>query len=394
VSRVPARPSARWLPPLALAAGLIAAAPFLGELRDLLLRVAPERFLLILGAGFALALAAAVALAVARIRERRLPRYAAVVAALAFAGWQLAALSTGQARVNAVERLHILAYGALAFLFVRALLPRSAAPAFVLAFLATTAVGTLDEWLQWLVPVRVGEIRDVRLNAASAVPGLLFAWAVLGERPVPWRLSRAALRRCLLAAAATGVLLAAFYDCAHLGHRIVEPGLGTFLSYHSRDGLARAAADRARRWRTDPPLGLVPLAREDYFLTEATWRVAHRNAARDRGDLAAAWMENLILERFYDPVLDLRSFQSGAVHRWPETVRAEVERLRPRPDRVPYHSHVLGHRIDPRGAGRFWAATAAVVAALLAAAWWLGRRPAAEAGFRSCGAGGPRGPGA
>ena len=49
---------------------------------------------------------------------------------------------------------------------------------FVLPMLAGIAVGTLEEWLQWFIPGRVGDMRDVFLNGVAIVCGLLFSVGV------------------------------------------------------------------------------------------------------------------------------------------------------------------------------------------------------------------------
>ena len=61
-------------------------------------------------------------------------------------------------------------------------------------------------------------------------------------------------------------------------------------------------ADRAARWQTEPPIRLQRLSQEDQYLDEGLWHVRRRNSA----ELAEAWRENLILERFFAPVLDRR----------------------------------------------------------------------------------------
>ena len=97
----------------------------------------------------------------ARIRDRRLLRYASIAAALglgtAYALWN----AQGIAEVDAVERVHFVEYGLITFLFYRVWRPRDDASMLVLPLVAGLAVGTLEEWLQWFIPGRVGDMRDV-----------------------------------------------------------------------------------------------------------------------------------------------------------------------------------------------------------------------------------------
>ncbi len=68
------------------------------------------------------------------------------------------------------ERVHLIQYGLLAFLIYRAwpdnmLLWKRHCLTFCLVFLA----GVGDEWIQWLRPNRVGDMRDVLINAISGL---------------------------------------------------------------------------------------------------------------------------------------------------------------------------------------------------------------------------------
>ena len=38
-----------------------------------------------------------------------------------------------------------------------------------------------------------------------------------------------------------------------------------------------ASRDRSERWKTQPPVVLHPLSREDHYLSEAQWHVQRRN---------------------------------------------------------------------------------------------------------------------
>jgi hypothetical protein len=367
------RARTRLVTAILASAALIAAAPFFGIVRDALLAALPRAFAPLLLGAFVLALAAAVAFAARRIRTRRLLRYGALAAALALAGALVVGFGSGELEVDAVERIHVVAYGLLAFLYARAFAHRGDLSTYLLALLSASLVGVIDEWLQWLVPTRVGEVRDTLLNAGATLPGLLVFGAV---QPAPelGRPSPAARRSCLRLLALLVAVTGGFYDGAHLGHRIESPGIGSFVSYHSPEALRAAVAERAERWRTRPPETLSPIAREDYFLTEATWRVKARNDALAAGDLTTAWLENRLLEEHYAPVLDLRGLRSGHLHRWPDWTREDVERRRPRPDPAPYASPVLAERIRTwPSRGLYWTVVTLTVLLLLAVASRLRR---------------------
>ena len=87
----------------------------------------------------------------------------------------------------------------------------------------------------------------------------------------------------VLVAASAGLV-----DLTNLGHRIVDPQLGTFRSYYSADRLERLNENRRARWpaRQPPIPPFQPWQIQDQFLNEATWHVQARNEAFDAEGLA------------------------------------------------------------------------------------------------------------
>jgi arylsulfatase A-like enzyme len=72
------------------------------------------------------------------------------------------------------ERLHLVEYGLVGYLLLRALSLDLPAPrAYIVALLLTGAVGAGDELIQWILPERVFEMKDVQLNLVSGGLGLL-----------------------------------------------------------------------------------------------------------------------------------------------------------------------------------------------------------------------------
>ena len=127
-------------------------------------------------------LAAGCGLAAFLLRAR--PRWREIVA-LVFGGLAYAAVLTIMKQPE--ERLHFLEYGALAGFVEAALrerraaagLPIGAAPS-LLAILITAGLGWVDEIIQYFVPVRVFDWRDVGFNAAAGA--LLVGLAELRRR--------------------------------------------------------------------------------------------------------------------------------------------------------------------------------------------------------------------
>jgi VanZ like protein len=306
---------------LALGAGVILTSPFVADVRDALRRSAGANYALVLNLIVLGTVAMAGAAALFRIRDRRLFRYGAIAAAI-LAG-------AAYVWVNAlpgVERFHFVEYGLVTFLFYRAVLPRASAPVrslpadvslLVVPTIAALIVGTADEWVQWFVPRRYGEVRDIFLNAAAIGCGLVFSLgaeppAGFRLRPTPRSLS---VMTSLGAAAVLG--LGAFLWSVHLGYSIDDDEIGTFRSRHTSRELLAASADRAARWGGGPPPDAGTVAREDQYLTEGIWHVQARNEAWASRAVDAAWRENRILEKYFAPVL-------RAGHAWPEAQRADA----------------------------------------------------------------------
>ena len=303
---------------------LVLSAPFVGRIRGQIRAAFPGRFVTIVGSALAIAVAGALMVALVRIRERRALRYALIMLALLFGAVYSYAMRTGNPEVDAVEHFHFVEYGIVTLLFYLAWRPLDDGAVFLLPVLAALIVGALDEWFQWFIPNRIGELRDVFLNAAAIGTGLLFSLGVDPPRRFTLAIgpeSRARLRRVF---AATVVVLAAFVSVVHLGYD-VRDGNRVFKSIYTAQQLDALAANRAARWREAPPLELRRFSAEDQYMSEGIWHVQQRNRAWAAGDATTAFQENAILERFFGPVLDTPSFISRTGHRWAPAHRADAE---------------------------------------------------------------------
>lgn len=313
---------------LVLAVVVVGIGPFLGLLRDALLAAFPRGFIPLLTGVVAVAVAAALGVAIARHGVRLRPLAGAGLAIALVAVW-IAARSTGIGRVDAVERIHFVLYGSLGALLWRAARGEGRLAAAAIAVLGASGVGIVDELVQWWVPSRTGDVRDVFLNAWAGAAGALFGASVWPAAPAS-RASRRGRRAVRLLAGAVVVLLAAFLDAAHLGYEIRDAEAGRFRSWFSEARLRGLQEERARSWRHGPPPARPALlSREDFYRSEGAWRVQARNEALESGDRGRAWRENRILERWYAPLLDLSSPRTGAPFRLAPWDRATLEAARP-----------------------------------------------------------------
>jgi VanZ family protein len=361
-----------------VSAAVVLAAPFLGQLRAYLRAAFPGAFVTIVGGAVAVAVAAAVVVAVTRIRHARLLRYAVIAAAAATAVGYSWATRSGIADVDIVERVHFIEYGAIALLFYRAFRSLGDLGGVAVPVLAALTAGTLDEWLQWFIPNRVGEARDVFLNLVAIGCGLAFASALEPPATFTLRWQPRSRRVTAVAGAVFFVVFAGFVNAVHLGHLVRDDEVA-FRSHYTLAELERLARDRHERWRVDPPTRLIRLSREDQYLDEGLWHVRERNERWDAQDFAAAAMENAILERYFAPVIDTPSYAAPAPSRWPAAQAADA-RLRgtPRPDLVSEAEPYPIVTVWGEGIWWFWALIAVLTAAVLVLGYRVsGQRPRA-----------------
>ena len=367
--------------PILASALLVLGAPYVGDLRAGLQSSFPDYYRSIIAGSVAFGVGSAVVWTVLLLRRGGKSadrnrgarwRYASMASALVIAGLYGRAVSTGNTDVDLVEAFHFVEYGLIAYLFYGAWRHHSDVSRVVFPACAGLLVGVADEWMQWLVPGRVGELHDVALNAVAIGCGLLFSVAIHPPASLAVPYGRAS--RLALAGTLSGLIvaLAAFVDRVHLGHEIVDVQAGVFRSRYDAMALATAASERASRWQVSPP-PQRGFALEDHYLSEGLWHVQHRNSADSDHDSWTAWNENLILERYYSPVLDRGS-------RWSAGQRTEMGERARGATREPYVSTAEPYPIYVTHRGPFWGVTvllmAVVAGALIGGGRVESRRPA------------------
>ena len=356
---------------------VVLSAPFMGQLRAILRSAFPGRFAVVVAGSVGAAIVVAVAFALVRVKDRRAARYAAILGAVAAGATYSFATASGVPDVDAVERVHFVEFGLISLLFYRAW--RAAADLSIVALPIASGliVGTLEEWLQWFIPNRVGEARDVLLNLVAIGCGLAFSIGLEAPARFSWRLRRGSATAIGLWSGAAALVFAMFLNTVHLGYEISDPETPQFRSRYTSEGLAAEARERTGRWRTAPPATLVRVSREDQYMDEGLWHIRRRNESWQANDFAAAWGENRILEKFYVPVLDTPSYAAPAVSRWPPAQREDAEKRRPA-ENTEYVSHAEPYPLFPWPRGAFWLAAIACALAPVAAGLAWDRRRADE----------------
>lgn len=365
-----------------LAAALVASlvvvlgAPYTGQIRGALQDAFPGQYRLILGGIVVGTVAIGVLTAVTRIKEHRVRRYGTLALAIGSAALYAYMTATGNANVDAVERFHLVEYGALTWLYYRAWRDRGDLTSLVFPGLATFMVGIFDETFQWLVPGRVGELRDVLLNGVSIGCGLIFSLGLepLGggtkrTGPTVWIPDRRGRRALAAFASAAIVSLAGFFHAVHLGYEVRDPDAGIFLSRYSAAELLEASRDRATTWQVDPPRELHRLSIEDHYLAEGVWHVQRRNEVED---MQRVWHENLILEKYFHPVLEFPTYSTPGGAKWVPEQRAN-NAAAVGTQAQPYVSTANPYPIYTWNRTLFWLGVGAVIAALVSACLLPGR---------------------
>lgn len=351
---MPAGFSRAWLVTAVVgAATLVLSAPFIGQLRTWLRDALGERFPLLMAVVVIGAAGAGLAFALRRIRHHRALRYAALALAVIVAAGYAALTQTGNAEVDAVERFHFIEYGVITLLFYKAWRPSEDGTVLVMPVLAAFIVGVCEEWLQWFIPARIGEVRDVLLNLIAIGCGLLFCLGLDPPARLALSLPSTARRRVGALAAAAVVVFGLFFDSVHLGYEIADRQAGVFRSRYTAEQLSVLAGERAIEWRRNPPLTWSRLSREDQYFSEGVAHIQQRNRRWAEGNILAARHENLILERYYAPVLDTPSYLSATGHRWPDEQRAHAE-SRPGPGFMIYDSDALPYPVFTWPRWAFW----------------------------------------
>lgn len=283
----------------------------------------------------------------------------------------------------AVERLHYAQYGLAAILALYALAPSFPnAGTFFLAFFYVAALGLLDEGIQWVIPNRVGEIRDVGINISAGALGLFLGSIMGGDRFLKLRPDRRAWAAILRVAGGLVLGTALFLTFVHgFGHLHTSEDGTIFKSVFTRAEFdSIGATKQAVAWRevSASPLSSTESSNPWEWLTlrirqwkayrhpsplaynYEAWR--HRQL-RDGletpryGSFRKALEEERLLRAFYTNYIDTHDLH------WLEEKRMRYASMPPK-EEWPYMSPVqelLVTWIGPRG---FWTLTICLCVAL------------------------------
>lgn len=252
-----------------------------------------------------------------------------------------------------IEAIHFLEYGLLGFFLFRALkFNIRDKSTFFIAFLIGTLVGIFDEILQWIVPLRLWDIRDVGLNALSCGLFQIGLWKGIQPRDISSKIKPKSWKILSLMLGANIVFLGlclsntpkrvstyteAFSSLSFLKkeepmnrfkHRYKDPAIGTFYSLLSPADLteedtklSRQNAQTLKEWKRETfkefrqrrhPLKF-PFIYELRFHVEIRDRNFNQAFLTEEEDIKkmfflAAYKENLILEKYFGNTLQKASY--------------------------------------------------------------------------------------
>ena len=229
---------------------VILSSPFVGDIRSALITAFPAQFRLIIGSAIAAVVVVALLAALVKIRDRRRWRLTSVAVAVGGAIVYARIIATGNLQVDAVEHVHFIEYGIVAWLFYRAWRPMDNGTTVIWPLLAGTLVGIIDESVQWFIPARVGEAHDIFLNAVAVGSGLCFAASIDPPPRLSITLDRAVVRPIAYGVSAVLLAFAMFFQAVHLGNQLYEPGIGMFWSRYDATQLDSASAQDSREGRS------------------------------------------------------------------------------------------------------------------------------------------------
>jgi hypothetical protein len=393
---------------------IFAAIPFVLSLRQYFVARWPAE---LIGIGVILVVVALCAAGLIFLRRRR-RRLHFKDAALLLVVTTVLVIWTWRLMGQPEEAVHFLEYGVLGVLLFRALRTGiQDSSVFVAGALIGILVGIFDEIIQWLVPGRFWDFRDIALNGGASIL-VQIAISVLAPTPSS-PISRRSLRRLCRLAAAVVVLLSfcfaatpqrvnhlaellpaleslgsrneAISEYGHL-HRLDE--LTSFRSRLSLDVLVREDGSRA-----EEVAAMLDASRRNYadFLRHTspavdpfTYEARVHLFARDRSaaqarkltpgspahreSMTVAFRENLILERVFGATF------ARSTYPWPPTRRVVIEGAQD--ETSAFVSKVGAHVITAVGEAEMMSLMVGILVALVICDLLLGsgatRRPPPE----------------
>jgi VanZ family protein len=232
-------------------------------------------------------------------------------------------ICTNPARgVRIIEFIHLFEYSLITILVLKAVSGSiRGRAAYVAAFLAMYLVSLGDEAVQGYIARRVGEFRDVQIDALVAGLAIVAVRLVFSPRVLAGRSRAKVLRPILLLTAASVIATAAFMLSFHVGHRIDDERCGVFYSLYPREELLRRSAESAfgpqlPRGGSSASAAIKGYwAAEDFYETEANKHLDERDDLLRRERHWEAFCEEQVRRIYYKQYTDLGEWKGWTAER-------------------------------------------------------------------------------
>ncbi len=207
--------------------------------------------------------------------------------------------------IYAGEKIHFLEYGFLGLLLCKTLSYRiKDRSAYWLALLIVYLIGMTDEGIQWALPSRVGEYRDIWMNITSGGLAILSVFWVIRPRAFQGRFHFASLRPICYTLAAALIYTGIFLQFVHgFGHKIFMPDSGSeFVSSFTESQLSDLDQRIIQRYESKPAEDIPYSALEKYNY-EAGRHHYLRNRYNQKEQFFESYCEQEILKTYYRSTL-------------------------------------------------------------------------------------------
>ncbi len=321
------------------------------------------------------------------------------------------------------EAIHFIEYGLLSYLVYRALRYHiKDVTIFFVVSLIIFIIGTIDEIIQWLVPSRYWDFRDVWLNFLAGGLFQICLWKGIQPDAISKRVTPGSIRILLITAAGCLILLGI---CAsntpdrvlnystkipflsfignneimmnEYGHRLSDKEIGIFYSRFTKEELrstdnlkklhysnilnAAQAKDYSQFIKAHNPLAAPFLyeMRSHIFQRDKFLALAEKETGKidlDKENLTSAFKENLILERYYGETL------RHSAYLWSV---AEVEKYKKIVDlNLPYESSVSSELFTTFTERELWIGIGVFLTLLIAINVFFRRLPILDTKCKIC----------
>ena len=302
-----------------------------------------------------------------------------------------------------IEAVHFLEYGLLGFFLFRALsLHAKDKTIFLIASLFSLLIGTFDEILQWIMPKRNWDFRDVGLNALSGGLFQLAVWNVIKPKIISEKINSKSLRLLSLMVAVCLLVLGlcvsntpqrvAWYTkkipwlsflqkeepMSEFGYKYKDSEIGSFKSRINPDILHKEDKNKGEEYaqilnqsvkknynefiREYNPISnpylhelRIHIFRRDQHFKKGR---ATSNLNEKKESYFVAYKENLILEKYFTQSI------KDSVYAWDENKITEVENLID-PSEF-YESPVSANLFTSFSEKTMWVAIFAIISILIA----------------------------